>query len=274
MIEKRLLQRKTFSTRWVAASHRSRWQRWAEALAGRWGRYLEATSIGLSLVRRSPARLSVLSVQQRVDVNVALAAAFQLATLRSTLMQPSFLRVERHERDLRRVPRRAPRLERVAASRVAPPAPAALRGVEQLVRRVVESRLERQLMTRLTAQRLLVRSHASADVARRARVERRDGAALDELPKRLLRRAERQLPEGPPAVPARFAAARPALVPALAHVSESSPMPPLRGFPARDAVRQDVMGQAPVLNIERIAEQVIDRLDRRITAQRERMGRV
>ena len=274
MIEKRLLQRWTPSTRWVAASRRSRWQRWADALLRRWGRAAEAAPVGIALLRGSRAAAPIVAARSRADVSVALAASFQLAWQRTTRLQPVLERLERHQLSLVRTLLRPPRVERrqgAVVPRVA--LPALVRVPERVLVKWFEARVERQIVERLGVQRVLVRPRQDVVRLSTARLARREGPSLDELSRRLQRRAERLSPQGPVDVPTRLASVRSAAAP-IERASEVLPGPSARGLPARDRGRHELAAAAPVVNIERITEQVIQHLDRRVTAQRERMGRI
>ena len=274
MIEKRLLQRRTLSTRWVA-SRRSRWQRWAEALAGRWGRALDGAPLGLAFLRGPRPAAAWLALQNRVDVSVALGVTLQLASQRSTHVQHLLARIERQQLSLVRTLLRPPRVERQAGPALPRAAvTAGTRVSARLLQERIEERIERRLVTRVSAPRVLIRPQADIERVSSARIAWREGPALDELPKRLQRRAERRVLDGSFEVSTRLAAPRSATRAAAERPNEALPGPFPSGSPAHDRGRHELMGAVPALNIERITEQVIGRLDRRITAQRERMGRI
>jgi len=274
MIEHRLLSRRTLATRWIAAARRSRWQRWADALAGRWGRAPGSSPLGLAFARSQHAAAPLVILQNRVDISVALAAAFQLAVRRSTVLAPAPMHIDRRQLSLVRLLLRGPRAERaeLAALRQATVVPVS-RVWERSLQRLLETRLERQLATRVTAHAVLLRARTS-EVVLQTRLVRRAAPPVDVLPKRLLSRSVRQAPEDPSVVPTRLAAAPRPAPPSIERATEVLAGPAARSFMARDAGRHELVREPPPLNIERIAEQVIDRLDRRIVAQRERMGRV
>jgi hypothetical protein len=148
-----------------------------------------------------------------------------------------------------------------------------------LVQRSVERRerlhREREVFKSRLVERLTVRALSSAAVPAEASPPRRRSAAADEgTPSRLARRSQRQVVDAPNLAPLRLVIARPAPAPSARAVPElSSPAGPRRAQ-SNDAAPAQPWTPPPALNLERLAEQVIDRIDRRVVAQRERMGRI
>jgi hypothetical protein len=275
MIERRAIRRSRLTARGAATLPRlTRWQRWADALRARSGRALGAPNASGMSFRRMRAGAPLLAVQQRFESVLVASPTYGFDLRRSAVVRNESWHVQPRQQTLVRVLMRATPAAREASPSQPPrrAAPPKIALTQRLVSRISSVLLERRLLSRAVAHADGARAAVMVERIRPPRPALRQATAVDDIPQRLLRRAERQVAAAAALPPVRSVLARPAPPRALERAEGLAPPRP-RGIAAREATPH-VLSAPPVLNLDRITEQVIDRLDRRIIAQRERMGRV
>jgi hypothetical protein len=258
--------------RWQLPSRR--WQQWGDAFLNRWARWPAALGPEATF-RRSRAGERSSPTFNRFDIAYVLAPVVQLALSRipslATQRAEAPARMSLH-RPVVAAPRAA--IER-ASWLVAPIAarPAAWTATERLLRRASSLTIERSKLYRYSEQ-LVASTSVQRDQTLVLRERARDVVEPGAAPRRLLRRAERQLPHDVAPQRLAFRAA------SAARAAKEDPVPsqpsPWRGRPASatEPAAGLAMPATPPLNIDRLTEQVIERIDRRVVAQRERLGRI
>jgi hypothetical protein len=275
MIERRALRRSWLAAHGAATLPRlTRWQRWADALRARWGRALEVPKASGMSFRRMRSGAPLLAVQQRFESVLMARPTYRFDLRRSAVVRNESWLVQPRQTFVRLLMRATPAAREASPSlptRRAESAKIAL--TERLVSRISSVLLERRLLSRAVAHADGARAPVMVERIRPPRPALRKAAAVDDIPQRLLRRAERQVAAAAPLPPVRSVLARPAPSRAVERAPDGLAPPRPRGIAAREAAPH-APSAPPVLNLDRITEQVLDRLDRRIIAQRERMGRV
>lgn len=275
MIERLALQRRQLPARSGAAPRRaSRWQRWASVLMARWGLRPGAPALSTSYRRSRPVALGP-TIVQRIEASLLFRQSFQFDQRRSVLhrhdARHSHVRTSHVVQALlRSVP--VERWMSLAVPRLRALPPLSL--LERSVERRERLHREREVFRLRLLERSSVHSLSSPPIRAEAAALRRRAAPADDAPTRLARRVQRVIVDAANLAPLRLVVARPTPAAAARAVPELPSPPGLRRALPSDAAAAPAWTPQPALNLDRLAEQVIDRIDRRVVAQRERMGRI
>ena len=275
MIEGRILQRSgLLERRAVRAPAALRWQHWARALAARWARVAVSPVLGWTF-RRRLALATSWHVSNRLEALIELSQSLHFDLPRGDLRRERSQPIYR--RQLMLAPALAatrPRYRRLDQAKQGPRRQALIPATERLLLRVAERWRDGSRLVRLAA----ARAPRLVDATRAVRPSwlQAPGGVLrvEELPQRLLRRTERHIIDAIVAPRLFSKTPRSAAPQGVERAPEAAARLGARPSSFYESAPALSSPSAPSPSLDRIAEQVLERLDRRVIAQRERMGRI